>query len=343
MIVIMGKMVCQVKEIFPSLIKNDRLKKNLSQKLSHAYIIEGSKGSGRLTAFRNCAAAVLCENKEDANLPLPCGTCRVCSRIFRGIHPDVIELSPGSKKSIGVDAVRELRSQVFISPVESEYKFFVIREADLMTAEAQNALLISIEEPPPFSVFFLLVTDKALLLETIRSRCVILSTDKLDDATLSDALRRIPEGERLYSVDRDKFTSIVKSADGSLGEGIILLNEGMDEATESFEEAKTLVRTVLLGSGGDKVRLAAIFPKTREAQDKIYSLAISAVRDIISQKLKTDAPFLFYKNSADVSELSAVPLRRLMCFCNTLDEARVMLSGNSSPSLTAEHVIMIKF
>lgn len=332
----------KVKEIFPSLIGNERLKNTLSQKLSHAYIIEGAAGSGRLTAVRCSAAAALCKRRNEAEVPIPCGICSVCSRIFRGIHPDVIEYSSGSKKSIGVEAVRSLRSQVFVAPVESEYKFFVIRDADLMTTEAQNALLISLEEPPPFSVFFLIVTDKAQLLETIRSRCVILSTEKLSFDMLSEALRRFPQGDRLFSADKDKFSSIVKSADGSLGEAIKQLEEGTSEASAFFEEANTLVKTVLLGSAGDKVRLASDFPKARDSQDRVFTLAICAVRDIISQKLKTDAPLLFFASSYDMSDFSAVPLKRLMYFSSVLDEARAMLAGNSSPSLTAEQVIMLK-
>ncbi len=337
------KEVCQVKEIFPSLIKNERLRQTLSQKLSHAYIIEGASGSGRMTAVRNCAAALLCENRDDPDSSLPCGKCSVCSRISRGIHPDVIEFSSGTKKSIGVDTARELRSQVFISPVESEYKFFVIRDADLMTPEAQNALLISIEEPPPFSVFFLIAEDKSLLLETIRSRCVILTTEKLDDDTVAEYLRKLPEGDRLYAADPDKFTDIVKSADGSLGEGIRLLTDGVSAADEAYTAVAELVRCVLTGSPVDKVQLASAFPKTRDMQEKVFTLAVSAVRDIIAIKLKTDAAPVFYKSSDEAVQLSSVPLRKLMAFYSVLEDGRLALSGNSSPSLTAERIIMMKF
>lgn len=337
------KEVRQVKVIFPSLIKNERLRQTLSQKLSHAYIIEGARGSGRMTAARNCAAAMLCENRDDPDSDLPCGKCSVCSRISRGIHPDVIEFSTGTKKSIGVDTARELRSQVFISPVESEYKFFVIRDADLMTHEAQNALLISLEEPPPFSVFFLLAEDKSLLLETIRSRCVILTTEKLDDNTVAENLRNLPEGERLYSADPERFTGIVKSADGSLGEGIRLLTEGSDEADEAHTVAAALVRCVLTGSPVDKVQLASSFPKARDMQERVFTLAVSAVRDIIAGKLKTEASPIFYDKDADTVEFSALPLKKLMVFYSVLEDGRLALSGNSSPSLTAERIIMMKF
>ncbi len=330
-----------MKEIFPGLIKNDKLKCALSGQLSHAYIIEGKLGSGRMTAVRNCAAAVLCQNSDDPELPLPCGKCSACSRIFRGIHPDVIEFSTEGKKSIGVDTAREIRSQVFIAPVESEYKFFVIRDADLMTPEAQNALLISIEEPPPFSIFFLTVTNKSLLLETIRSRCTALTTERLDDGTITDYLLTLPEAEGL-SRDSERLASFVKSADGSLGEAMGLLAGDSAQSREEYCLARSLVDTVFTGTQGDKVRFAIAFPKTRDAQEKIFTHAVSAVRDIISAKVKAGAHLMFYEDVSEITKFSAIPLRKLMAFYTALENSRIALSGNYSPSLTAESIIMIK-
>ena len=332
----------QSKEIFPSLMGNDRLRQALSGNLTHAYIIEGTKGSGRLTAVRCCAAAALCENRGDAEESLPCMECSVCSRIFRGIHPDVIEVFPGDKKSIGVDVARTVRAQVFISPSESEKKFFVIRDADLMTPEAQNALLISLEEPPEFSVFFLLVTDKSLLLETIRSRCVALNTEKLDPDTIKDALTDTPEGEALYSRDPDAFARIVDDADGSLGEALRMLEEGSKAEDSANENAAELIRVILTGSSSEKVRLACALPKSKGELDRIFTAAVSALRDVISVKLRTDAPLLFYRSTADASAFTTVQIAKLMILHSALEDARLALSGNASPALTAERVIMIK-
>ena len=332
----------QSKEIFPSLIGNDRLRHTLSGNLTHAYIIEGAKGSGRLTAVRCCAAASLCENRNDANESLPCMECSVCSRIFRGIHPDVIEVSPGDKKSIGVDTARTIRSQVFISPSESEKKFFVIRDADLMTPEAQNALLISLEEPPEFSVFFLLVTDKSLLLETIRSRCVTLNTEKLDPDTIKDALMEKPEGATLHSKDPDAFARIIDDSDGSLGEAMRMLGEGSKDEDSAVENAAELIRVILTGSPSDKVRLVCALPKSKADLDRIFTAAVCAARDIISVKLKTDASMLFYRDRSDAARFTTVSTAKLMVLHSALEDARLALTGNASPALTAERVIMIK-
>ncbi len=330
-----------MKDIFPALLGNDRLRRVLSGNLSHAYIIEGAFGSGRLTVVRNAAAAVLCRNKDSDEHSLPCMECSVCSRIFRGIHPDVMEFSSESKKSIGVETARTIRSQVFVSPVESDFKFFIIRDADLMTPEAQNALLISIEEPPEFTVFFLLVTDKSLLLETIRSRCVTLSTEKLTDKTVADSLRALPEGERMSTTDPEGFENIIISADGSLGEGKRLLLGKSDDSSDVHAAASELIRIILSGDAGEKVAFSTGFPKTRDAQDKIFTTAEFALRDIIAKKMRTGAEPLFYRDSDEIPHLS-VPLSRLISIYTSLEEGRAALSGNVSSSLTAEHIIMQK-
>lgn len=331
-----------MKNIFPSLIGNDMIRRTLSGSLSHAYIIEGPRGSGRLTSARNAVAAVLCENRSSADHALPCGKCSACSRVFRGIHPDSIEFDSDGKKSISVDAVRELRSRVFISPVESEHKFFIIRDADLMTVQAQNALLISLEEPPAFATFILLVTDKSLLLETIRSRCVILSTEKLNDDTIAESLKNTDGGADLFASDPAAFNSIIKAADGSFGEALRLIKSNNTEIDTVYSAAENLIRVILSGSAQEKVAFASAFPKTRDEQDKIFVSAINAVRDIISKKLRTDSSPLFYRDISDASAFSAVPLERLMRLVSAFDDARIAISGNASPTLTSEKVIMIK-
>lgn len=328
-----------MKDIFPSLIGNEQLRRALSGNLSHAYIIEGPKGSGKLTAARNAAAAQLCENCDSDAHTLPCGECNVCSRIFRGIHPDVMEFSAESKKSIGVETARQIRSQVFISPVESACKFFVISDADLMTPEAQNALLISIEEPPAFSVFFLLVTDRTLLLETIRSRCVSLTTEKLPDDVVTEQLLLTPEGARIRNADPQGFDNILKIADGSLGEAKRLLTDRSDDLAQTRQMASELVRMIFSGSSREKIEFATSLPKTKDIHEKIYSAASLVIRDIIAKKMHTDAEPLFFGELSE-APFTSVPLKRLIAVWKSLDDAVGALKGNISPSLTAERIIM---
>ena len=144
-----------MRNIFPLLSGNEKLKALLGAhiaegKLSHAYIFEGDDGSGKMTCALSAAASLACEKRNDALSPLPCGKCASCRKIFGLFSPDVHIVSPKEKKSIGVDAIRDITSSLYISPNENDYCVYIIDDAHLMTAQAQNALLKSLEEPPPF-------------------------------------------------------------------------------------------------------------------------------------------------------------------------------------------------
>ena len=119
----------------------------------HAYIIEGEEGSGRRTLGRSIAAALSCANPDR----LPCGECPACRKIFGRKTPDVISVVPEQGKvSIGVDIVRDVQREVIALPVDFAYKVYIIEDAGKMTPEAQNALLLTLEEPPAFAVFLLI-------------------------------------------------------------------------------------------------------------------------------------------------------------------------------------------
>lgn len=135
-----------MRNIFPLLSGNEKLKALLGAhiaegKLSHAYIFEGDDGSGKMTCALSAAASLACEKRNDALSPLPCGKCTSCRKIFGLFSPDVHIVSPKEKKSIGVDAIRDITSSLYISPNENDYCVYIIDDAHLMTAQAQNALL----------------------------------------------------------------------------------------------------------------------------------------------------------------------------------------------------------
>ena len=134
-----------MRNIFPLLSGNEKLKALLGAhiaegKLSHAYIFEGDDGSGKMTCALSAAASLACEKRNDALSPLPCGKCASCRKIFGLFSPDVHIVSPKEKKSIGVDAIRDITSSLYISPNENDYCVYIIDDAHLMTAQAQNAL-----------------------------------------------------------------------------------------------------------------------------------------------------------------------------------------------------------
>ncbi len=138
-----------MRSTFPALFGNARLSSILggdisANRLGHAYILEGPKGSGKHTAALLSSAAASCLNRADESKPLPCGDCLVCRKIRAGVSPDVLFFRrEEDRATIGVDIIRSLRSDLCIAPNENEKKVYIIEEAEKMTAEAQNALLHS--------------------------------------------------------------------------------------------------------------------------------------------------------------------------------------------------------
>ena len=137
----------------------------------HAYIVLGPDTEDKRAFINTLAAAMLCESSAKA----PCGVCRACKKSVRGIHPDIIEVTKADDLSpIPVAVVRDVRSQAIILPNEADCKVFVIHNAENMNANAQNALLKTLEEPPKHCRFILSAENPASLLETVRSRCATL-------------------------------------------------------------------------------------------------------------------------------------------------------------------------
>lgn len=146
----------------------------LNDSLSSAYIFEGASGSGRMELARHAAGALLCT--ADDRGARPCGSCHACHLTESGNHPDITVLSRSNLNSISVRDIREqIVEDIEIRPYYGGKKIYIIPDAENMTTEAQNALLKTIEEPPEYALIILIVKNRELLLQTVRSRCVILS------------------------------------------------------------------------------------------------------------------------------------------------------------------------
>ncbi len=160
--------------IFPS--ENTKLKNSIqgfisSGRIPHAILIEGENSAASLELALYIAAAAVCEGDTK-----PCDTCRNCHLAQVGSHPDITRItSLEGKKNISVDQVRELRAEAFVKPHSASHRVFIIEDASRMNQQSQNALLKVLEEPPKNVIFILLVPSKTLLLDTIISRCVLLS------------------------------------------------------------------------------------------------------------------------------------------------------------------------
>jgi len=199
-----------------------------SDRVLGAYIIEGASGSGKTLIARYFAASALCPESGGE----PCMTCPVCTRIFEGIHPDVAEIG-GDDAQIPVDTVREAVLSAQLTPTESDRKFYIIRRAHNMTAQAQNALLKGIEEPPRNVTYILLTDDITLLLPTVISRCFRLKTEALSTEDTEKALKSDTDLENASEEDLH-FAAVVSA--GSIGKAKKLIYDDDIRAAKSDAE-----------------------------------------------------------------------------------------------------------
>ena len=148
--------------------------------VSHAYILNGERGSGKRLLANLFAMSLQCQNRaEDGEA---CGKCQSCKQAQSGNQPDIIKVTHEKPNTISVDDIRtQINNDIVIKPYSSKYKIYIIPEADLMSAQAQNALLKTIEEPPEYAVIMLLTENAEALLPTIRSRCVMMKLRNIKD------------------------------------------------------------------------------------------------------------------------------------------------------------------
>ena len=191
-------------------------------RLSHAWLLLGEDGKAREDLALYTAKALLCAGPGEK----PCGTCVHCRKVEKGIHPDLIRLERDpDRREIPVDKVRALRQEAWVAPNEAARKVFLIPEADAMNANAQNALLKVLEEPPASAAFLLLGKTAGAFLPTVRSRCLTLRvTSEEDAAGASDGAAQLAEaflrGDRLAwaaaafpreKLDREKFDALMEA------------------------------------------------------------------------------------------------------------------------------------
>lgn len=203
----------QVRALLSSLLSKDRAA------LPHAYLFTGPKGTGKTTAARLIAKLFNCEKLGSHG---PCGSCESCNTIASGANIDVLEIDAASNR--GIDEIRELRFRIGLAPVHGAYKIFIIDEVHMLTSEAFNALLKTLEEPPAHAVFVLATTDPQKIPDTIISRCMHVVFARATDEELIHVLSRIAKTEKV-KIDAKAIAEIARVADGSFRDAAKLLEQ----------------------------------------------------------------------------------------------------------------------
>jgi DNA polymerase III subunit gamma/tau len=186
-------------------------------RIGHAYLFSGPRGVGKTTSARLIAMAVNCERRD---LVRPCGQCSSCQMTIAGRHPDVVEIDAASNNS--VDDVRDLREKVALQPMQSSHKVYILDEAHMMTKNAFNALLKTLEEPPGHVVFILATTEPERLPPTILSRCQHYRFRRLSEPEIAGKLRMLA-GRENVEAEAGALELVARAADGAMRDGESML------------------------------------------------------------------------------------------------------------------------
>jgi DNA polymerase-3 subunit gamma/tau len=274
-----------VTETLANAIKNDRV--------AHAYIFSGARGVGKTTAARILAKALNCVHGPTST---PCGECDSCREIAAGTSLDVIEIDAASNR--GIDQIRELREMVRYAPASSRSKVVILDEAHMLTGEASNALLKTLEEPPDRVIFVMATTQPEDLVDTIRSRSQHFHFRALTFGEITARLQEIAQRENL-KIDVGALAVISRMAEGSMRDALSLLEQARaycgevitnDEVRELLgvvpdEALATLVSAIAEGSADRALGLIHTFQKEGRNLQHFCREAIRHIRNLLIAKV----------------------------------------------------------
>jgi DNA polymerase-3 subunit gamma/tau len=241
----------------------------LTDRVSHAYIFSGPRGSGKTTLARILAKALNCPNRKDFE---PCCTCESCVSIDKGNHPDVVELDAASNR--GIDEIRRIRDAVVFKPMMGLYKVYIIDEFHMLTREAFNALLKTLEEPPERVVFVLATTNLERVPPTIISRCQLIEFRSFKEDDILQQLKFVASKENV-PIDEDALKLIAKRASGGMRDALTLFEQVSSYALNDRITVETVERALGLAPIGtvEEYLRALMDGDPREASeivDRVY-------------------------------------------------------------------------
>src|SRR5437660_7272152 len=203
-----------------------------SGKLAHAYLFTGPRGTGKTSTARLLAKTINCSAPVNGE---PCNVCEQCREITAGNSFNVIEIDAASNR--GIDSIRDLREKVMMPPSTGKYKVYVLDEAHMLTPEAFNALLKTLEEPPPYAIFVLATTDVHKMLPTVLSRCQRFDFKRISTRQIVERLLYVSEQENI-KLERSAAELIARTAAGGMRDALSLLDQAIAYAGEEISLAQ---------------------------------------------------------------------------------------------------------
>ena len=322
---------------FKDIIGQESIKKHLQTaiktgNLSHAYIINGEYGSGRQTIASALAKTIQCQSKTDDTDA--CGVCTSCKQAESHNHPDIKYITH-DKTSISVNDIREqLNNDISIKPYSSEYKIYIIPDANKMTEQAQNALVKTIEEPPVYAIIILLTENCDSLLPTIRSRCVTLTMNPVEKDKICTYL------ENKFQLEPEQAQIAANYCQGNIGKAIRFAS------SSDFIEMKNQVLKLLKNL--DSMDIASIIDTIKEFSthkndiNDYLDLMLLWYRDVLMFKVTKDANLLLYSDeySAISEQATKRDYENIENIIAAIDKAKVRLKANVNFDVTIELMIL---
>ena len=301
------------------------------EKISHAYIFNGEKNSGKMMLAEAFAMALQCENGgEEA-----CMQCRSCRQAREHNQPDIIYVSHDKLNIISVDDIRQqINNDIMIKPYSSKYKIYIVDEAEKMNVQAQNALLKTIEEPPRYAVILLLTTNADSFLPTILSRCITLNLKSVKEDSIKEFLMK------KYKIPDYQADVCAAFAQGNVGKAIQLASS--DEFNELKQTTLSIVKKI---EDIDLYELNQLIKQINEFKPNIqeyFDLLTLWFRDVLYLKATNDVNNLIFKD--EVYDIKKQAAKRsysgIENILQALEQARVRLNANVNFDLVIELLLL---
>lgn len=319
---------------FDDIIGHDRIKEALKASVLRntpfqSLIIEGEKGSGKGFISDVYAGALLCEEEDRGKRP--CGKCHSCRLADALSHPDLTRIAHEKPRLISVDDVRDgLVNAVQMKPALSEYRVFILPEAEKMNMNAQNAILKTIEEPPGYAVIILLTTSAGALIDTIRSRCRVMRLQPLQDSQVAAYLKDV------LQLTGSKAELCTAFARGNIGKARLLaLNEDYEEIRQ---EAVSLLTTMRDADQYELMNAVEEVRKWNLEPEDFFGIMSVWYRDVLLYKAVRDPDRLVFRNETSAIKDAAnhISYEGIENIINALATAAKRLNANVSQDLTIE-------
>jgi DNA polymerase-3 subunit delta' len=308
-------------------------------------LISGPEGVGKKALASTFAQALCC---LQSTVPgVPCGECRSCRKIARGVHPDVqtfgiesqiasTSKSTGKNTTLTIETIRAMTSTAVLRPVEGDWRVIVVDDAELMQETAQEALLKTLEEPPAFAVIALLANDAELLLPTVRSRCQTIELSLLSRT-------QIERGLIEKRIDPVRAEEIAGAAGGAPGWAIRAIEQPklLNDRREVLERSLNWVRATPYERVVTAIRLGDSFTKRRQVVFRELEVALGVWRDALLLKSGLATAVMFPSASAELAQVvEAWPLQKVHAALRSVRQCIADLEANVRPRLAIESMVL---